>query len=184
MYYAVSSGKMLRNADWNTLHFGNDCKYSSGNATIDQYVDAIIAEKTNSSMSREEKLRACYSYVSYHSANYYPNNNHVPRGQDCSLWAETYMLRLISNGKGNCYCFASEFYYLARRLGYWQARAVSGGIYARNSDHGWVEIEQDGTVYLCDPRADYSNYVKTRGLEPGNLFMKPYNQVSWPYYLP
>ena len=182
MYYAVSSGKMLRNADWNTLHFGNDCKYTSGNTTIDQYVDAIIAEKTNSSMTQERKLFACYSYVTYHAAKYRPNNDHVPRGQDCTLWAETYMLRLISNGAGNCYCFASELYYLARRIGYWQAKAISGGFISKGTDHGWVEIKQNGTVYACDPRGDYSYFVKRYNMEPGTLYMKPYSKMPIQYY--
>lgn len=184
LYYAEAGGLVLRNGDWNGLRFGPDGRYTSGNGTIDAEIDRIVAEVTTPEMTREEKLFACYSFMTVHSQNYIPNNDHVPRGQDCSEWAETYMLRLIEMGGGNCYCYAAEFYYLARRVGWWQARAVSGATARRDVDHGWVEMELDGVVYLFDPRLDGKNYVVKKGLEPGRLYWKTYEESPIAYTPP
>ena len=184
MYYAQSSGMMLRNGDYHTLHFGNDCRYTSGNSTIDSYIDKIVASQTNSSMTRERKLFALYCYVAYNSNRYISNNNHVPRGQDGSQWLEPYMLRLIQMGGGNCYCYAAQFYYLARRVGYWQAKGVSGGTSPNNMDHGWVEMELNGTLYLFDPRLDGSYYIRQQHEAPGRLYMKTYDNLPWRYWRP
>lgn len=177
-YYGSADGTLLRNGTWQTMRFDKDGKYTSGNATIDSYVDGIIASVTDDTMTQEEKLKACYNYVYSHIV-YQSNNNHVPHGADESTWTEEYMLRLIERGKGNCYCFASEMYYLARRLGYWQAHAVSGQDapdgYA--VDHGWVEIAVGDTTCLCDPEMN-----KTRNLKPYALFMIPYSAAPWKYY--
>ena len=181
LYCANEGGSLLRNGDYHGLHFGGDGRYTSGNASIDSYIEGILNSETNASMTQERKLYACYCYVVLHSAKYLSNNNHVPRGQDCRLWSEEYMLRLINVGRGNCYCYASEFYYLARRLGYWDSRAVSGGIYSKNTDHGWVEITIDGTLYVFDPRAEYSNYTKA-GADPGVLYMRTYIEMPWVYH--
>ena len=169
---------MLCNADYNNLHYGADGKYTSGNAKIDAYIENIISTATTSSMTQQQKLRAVYDYVFYH-VSYRSNNNHVPRGQDCKLWTETYMLRLIDQGKGNCYCYASLMYYLARRIGYGQAIAVSGGTTPNNQDHGWLEITINGTAYLFDPELDY-----TRIGSPGTCYMKTYANAPWKYWRP
>ena len=183
LYLGRADGTVLRDGDWNGLHFGADGRYTSGNATIDAYIDNLVSSVTDASMTQEEKLFACYCYVATHCDRYIPNNNHVPRGQDCSLWSETYMLRLIQqNGGGNCYCFASEFYYMARRIGYWQARAVSGASVSQGSDHGWVEMILDGVTYGFDPRGDGKYYVQKYGYAPGRLYKKTYDEMPWQYW--
>ena len=179
MYYSQSGGKLLRNGDFHTLHFGDDCKYTSGNAAIDSYIENIYDSVTNSSMTQERKLYACYCHVFNNWNHYIPNNNHVPRGQDCSEWMEEYMTRFIDMGGGNCYCYASWFCYLARRCGYWQAKGVSGGTAPNNTDHGWVEMELNGTLYMFDPRLDGKNYSS-----PGRLYMATYDNLPWGYWRP
>lgn len=177
-YFGQDNGLLLQNGTWNSLYFDAQGKYSSGNAQIDAHIDEIVASVTNESMTQVQKLRACYDYV-YNHVVYQSNNNHVPHGADPSTWTEAYMLRLIERGKGNCYCFAAQMYYLARRVGYAQATAVSGQDCPDGYpvDHGWVEIEIDGVAYLFDPEMN-----RTRGLAPGALFMIPYAQAPWPYY--
>ena len=180
MYYVQEDGTLLRNGEYQGLRFGGNAAYTSGNSRIDTEMDRIVALVTEDDMTPEEKLFACYRYVFSISLNYLSNNNHVPRGQDCSLWAETYMLRLLNqNGRGNCYCFAAEYYYLCRRVGFWQAKAVSGGLYYRSYDHGWVEMTLNGTCFLFDPRTD-ARYNKT----PGALFMIPYAEAPYTYFPP
>lgn len=177
LYCGTADGLLLQNDSRDGMDFGADGKYTSGNATIDAYITQIIRSETDSSMTQEERLRACYDYVSDH-INYQPNNRHVPHGADESTWTEEYMLRLIERGKGNCYCFAAQMYYLARQLGYVDARAISGqdSPDGTKTDHGWLEIPIDGVPCLFDPEMNCTRY-----LAPGALFCVPYSEAPWKY---
>lgn len=56
-------------------------------------------------------------------------------------------------GEGNCYTMASMFLAMARQMGY-ETRQVDGGVPLRRggvNDHSWVEINVNGTWYICDP---------------------------------
>lgn len=185
LYYVNSNGTVMLNGSYYGLTFGSNGKYTSGNSQIDSYIENIVSGATNSSMTQVQKLRACYNYVRNH-VHYRSNNNHVARGADGSTWTETYMVRLINQGGyGNCYCFASEMYYLARRLGYWQATAISGGVDTPsyvNGDHGWMEMTLNGTAYIFDPQLE-----STRGLASGTLYMITYSyaeSIGYKHYRP
>ena len=172
LYCVKSNGYALVSGSWNTLTFGPDGKYTCGNEQIDAYINNVVTSVTNSSMTQEEKLKACFGYV-FDNMVYLGNNNHVPRGADPSTWTETYMLRYINMGnRGNCYCFSSFMYYLARRLGY-AANAISGAIDKTNDyDHGWMDIEIDGTLYIFDPELGRKWYEKDSGKYPRYRFFK------------
>ena len=180
LYCVGSDGFMVRDTVFQGLRFGSDGRYTCGNAVIDAYVESVLASLTSRSMSREEKLRACYEDI-YYNFDYQGNANHVPRAQDCKYWAESYMLRLIERGKGNCYCFAAKMYYLALRLGYPTARAISGAAIDEETDHGWLEIPIDGVRYICDPELEAKMYKGEDS--PGRIFMKPYREAPWGYWL-
>lgn len=177
LYFIAPDGTLLCDAEQDTLYFGADGRYTCQNADIDAYVDEIVAAETDSAMTQLQKLRAVYEYI-YRHMTYQSNNNHVPRGADASTWTQTYMLRLMERGRGNCYCFASEMYYLARRLGF-SARAISGGIGKNDADHGWVEIVLDGTAYVFDPEQDAKHYPT-----PGHYYMVTYDKTPRRYWLP
>lgn len=181
LFYIQADGTLLCSGTHRTMLFDADGRYTSGNLLIDAFADAIIGKVTDSTMTKEQKLRACYDYVQAHIV-YQSNNNHVPRGADESLWTEQYMLRLMERGKGNCFCFASEMYYLARALGYYQARAISGGgsMTGSDLDHGWLEIEVDGIRYLFDPEVNWK-YAKN---QPGAYFKKRYGTTRFIYFPP
>ena len=172
LYCVKSNGYALVSGSWNTLSFGPDGKYTCGNEQIDAYINNVVTSVTNSSMTQEEKLKACFGYV-FDNMVYLGNNNHVPRGADPSTWTESYMLRYINMGnRGNCYCFSSFMYYLARRLGY-AANAISGAIDKTNDyDHGWMDIEIDGTLYIFDPELGRKWYEKDSGKYPRYRFFK------------
>lgn len=176
LYYLNPDFTLLCDDSWNTLCFGADGRYTSGDTDIDAFVDAIIASETSASMTQEEKLRACYEYVFYHT-DYQSDNHHVTRGAAMSSWTQDAMHRLMERGKGNCYCYAAEMYYLARRLGYYNARAISGSVMLDN-DHGWLEIPVDGVPTVVDPELESKNYSA-----PGHLFLTPYDETPWHYYL-
>lgn len=174
--FCIQNGKLLIDKYYNTLYFGKDGKYTSGNKDIDSFIDNILASITWVGMTQEQKLRACYDYI-YNHVDYRSNNNHVPRGAAPSEWTEEYMLRLINTGKGNCYCYASEMYYFARRIGYYSANAVSGGVTPDNLDHGWCTVTVNGQVLMLDPELDTSS-----GPYPGSVFLVTYKNAPFHYW--
>lgn len=174
--YCVQNGTLVTDKYYNTLYFGTDGKYTSGNTTIDTFVDSIVSQVTTKGMTQKEKLRACYDYI-YNHVDYRANNNHVARGAAASEWTEEYMLRLIDTGKGNCYCYAAEMYYLARRIGYYSADTVSGGVTPDNLDHGWVTVVIDGETLMLDPELDVSS-----GPYPGSVFLVTYKNAPFHYW--
>ena len=112
MYYVMADGSFLTNGAVGHLTFGADGRYTSGNAVLDSYVDQALAECTNSGMTKAQKLRAAYLYVRDHGA--YLARPHQARGT--TDWAEESALFMFEHKKGNCYCFAGQFLYMARRL--------------------------------------------------------------------
>ena len=169
------SGTILKGASLNGYIFDESGYYTSGNESIDAYIEQMIAVVTTDSMTQEEMLRACYDYIFY-NIDYQSNNNHPPRGADPSTWAEENMLRLMERGKGNCYCYASEMYYLARRLRYSGVTAVSGKFAVRRSDHAWTEITIDGIPYIVDPEAD-----SKCNPAPGMFFLARYDGTPYTF---
>lgn len=181
LYYIQPDGRLLCSGTVDTMRFDADGRYTSGSLVIDSFVFTLIQTVTQPTMTQEEKLRACYGYVRDHIV-YQSINAHVPRGAAESTWTETYMLRLIERGRGNCFCFAAEMYYIARALGYAQARAISGGgsLNGNDYDHGWLEIRLDGVRYLFDPEVNWK-YAKD---DPYAYFKKQYGTTRFIYFLP
>ena len=175
--YCIKSGRLLVNETYQSLLFGDDGKYTSGNKQIDEYVDRIVSSVTVFSSTKEERLRACYDYI-YTHVDYRANNNHVPRGEPGANWTETYMLRLIDTGKGNCYCFAAEMYYLGRRVGYTDIDVVSGGVSPDDLDHGWAVVPSEYGPLLLDPELDASS-----GPYQGSCFLVTYRNAPFKYWV-
>lgn len=68
MYYVKEDGSFLTNSAVGYLTFDANGRYTSGNATLDSYVDQALAACTNSGMTKAQKLRAAYLYVRDHGA--------------------------------------------------------------------------------------------------------------------
>ena len=67
MYYVKENGSVLTNSAVEYLTFNANGRYTSGNATLDSYVDQALAACTNSGMTKAQKLRAAYLYVRDHA---------------------------------------------------------------------------------------------------------------------
>lgn len=67
MYYVKEDGSFLTNSAVEYLTFDANGRYTSGNATLDSYVDQALAACTNSGMTKAQKLRAAYLYVRDHA---------------------------------------------------------------------------------------------------------------------
>ena len=95
----------------------------------------VVAKVTKTSMTKEQKLRACWNHI---RTAYGENNPRDPEyyGAD---WPEVYANDIFVGGSGNCFSYAAAFAYLAKAVGYSNCYAINTG------GHGWSEI--DGLVY-------------------------------------
>ena len=119
------------------------------------YVDSV----TTPSMTKSEKLRACFD--SFRKLR--EKNPWIPHytGMD---WPQKYANNLFDTKSGNCLSYAAAFAYMAKVLGY-------KNVYGCNSGgHGWVEI--DGLIY--DPEWTLHR--------PGNYYGRSYNESGGPGY--
>ena len=125
----------------------NGC-YTTGNAELDEKLNAIVEELTDDSMTRDQKLRVLFNYVRDNFK--YLKRPLISKGQ--TGWEPEYALFFLNNGKGNCYSFSATYCLLCRELGL-PAYTVVGS--ALNSPHGWVEIVLDGSVYMFDTQLEW-----------------------------
>ena len=135
------------------LYFGEDGRYTTGNEELDTQIQALLATACpDEGADQETRLRAAYDYI---RENYrYLSMPHYEAGS--TDWAETAALAMLSQGKGNCYCFTALFTYCARQLGY-QAYNVAGHEYSNTNDHAWTMIDwPDGETYLFDVQLEYA----------------------------
>ncbi|MBL1226859.1 RICIN domain-containing protein [Enterococcus sp. BWR-S5] len=75
-----------------------------------------------------------------------------PAANAGAAFANEHASKGFNQRKGNCYTYASTFYYLAKELGY-DAHVVVGSVVQRNGSlgpHGWVEIDINGATYVFD----------------------------------
>ncbi|MCR4741138.1 MAG: hypothetical protein K5886_12875 [Lachnospiraceae bacterium] len=143
---------------------------------LSQYCMNIINSVTNPSMTQDQKLAACYSFV---VRNYRYNRTYeTPSGN----WTGQYATELFTNGYGNCYRFACGFAYLAKALGY-EVKVITGSVKAARggvTPHSWVEIFYNGGWYICDPELQMAKgrdlYMKTYANYPVKPLIK---QLEW-----
>lgn len=179
IYYVKEDGSFLTNDAVGYLTFDANGRYTSGNATLDSYVDQALAVCTNSGMTKAQKLRAAYLYVRDHGA--YLARPHQARGT--TEWAEESALFMFEHKKGNCYCFAGQFLYMARRLGY-DAYVVSGGVGRKDSDHAWVMICENGVPYIYDVELEWGYRAGRYGHAEYNMYKMPLNKTVFSYQFP
>lgn len=127
------------------------------------YAKALCVKITKPKMTKKQKLRACFDYVSNRSRYKYKLKR-IPHyyGKD---WPVVYGYDMIHDGSGVCFGYTALFGYLAGACGY-KVYCCNGG------GHGWVEI--NGKIY--DPTfADAKkpilifgrSYKKAKKLNPG-----------------
>ena len=115
----------------------------------------FLSKATRSSMSKEQKLRASYSYMRDHY-------KYIPRAmvsQNNKNWVDSYASRFFADKGGNCYSWAAAYTTVAKNLGY-SARAAAGTLYYADGtewgEHSWTEIRMGGQTYIFDPEIEYA----------------------------
>jgi hypothetical protein len=117
-------------------------------------------------------LWQCFSATAHNFT--YEDGPEDPTGD----WVPAFALAMFEKGQGNCMQYASVFYLLAQACGF-DAQIVVGDVLTYDEGwalHGWVEIRQDGAVYICDPTME-------NGLWGGNWYMVSYAQAPASYRL-
>lgn len=146
-YYSAASKDIIRGGTIGGFTAGADGRFTSGDAWVDQQLHEIILSQTDPGMTREEMLRTLFGHCrddyTYLKWNYY-------KAGDTSFTLDA-AKQFLSAGRGNCYCFASTFWYLARWLGY-DAKIISGAL--TTGPHSWVEING----YIYDTQLEWRYY--------------------------
>ena len=96
--------------------------------------EAAVANCTDSSMTKEEKLKAAFDYLKTNYLEGLLRDTYT--GDD---WAKVYAYDMLVKGKGDCFSYGASFAYLAKAIGCDEVYACSTG------GHGWAEVE--GRVY-------------------------------------
>lgn len=137
-YYSTATHDIFRSRTVSGFTYDADGHFTTGDTWVDEQLREIVLTQTNPSMTRDQMLRAFFAYC---RDNYkYLKWNTYPAGDTSFMLAAAQ--RMLSTGRGNCYCYASTFWYLSRWLGY-DAKIFSGGVLG--GPHSWVEI--DGYIY-------------------------------------
>ena len=171
LYQVDSSGHWTRNKTDGVLRFDNNGRYTTGDASLDKQLTAMVKTYAKEGDSNLNNFRRLYNELSkwpYRAGSYLGKGS-----QDGQTgWEAAMALDMLKNRKGNCYRYAGLCTYLARKMGF-QATGISGHVNVGWGFvlHGWVEIEQDGQIYICDPQ---QQNVWPRE----NLFMRKYSQFT------
>lgn len=153
LYYVQEDGTCLVSGTVGYLTFGEDGRYTSGDADLDAGIDNLIAQVCpDLSVDSESRLRLLYDHI---RDNYrYLSMEHYETGS--THWGNSAALIMLNQGKGNCYNFTALFTACARRLGY-QAYNVAGHEWSATNDHAWTMIDwPDGVTYLFDVQLEWA----------------------------
>ena len=119
---------------------------------------AWVYYKEDVEVYRFKDLKSVFDWAS--TAITYKVTDLPPAGESYLEWYADYG---FENRYGNCYVMAATFCKVARLMGY-EAYLVDGSVplaVGGVGPHGWVEIVQNGTVYVCDP--NFTNSTKRNG---------------------
>lgn len=156
-YYDQAQDSVLRNGSVGNFTFDAAGHFTTGNADLDARLRQIVRSKTNDSMSQEQKLRALYVYT----RDSFTYLRRPPYEFGVLDFMEKDALDMLTTGYGNCYSYASVFWYLSRWIGY-DARICSGTVGTNKRPHSWVEINFDGKDYIFDTELEMAYHKKGR----------------------
>lgn len=155
--YSEEKDELLRSTTVNGFTFDASGRYTTGDADLDARLHEIVSEQTNAGMTQEQKLRALYVYTR-DSFTYL-------RRPAYDFGAKGFMQKdasdMLKNGYGNCYSYASLFWYLSRWIGY-ESQIYSGTVGSNKRPHSWVEINFDGRDYIFDTELEMAYHKKNR----------------------
>lgn len=171
--YGYCDGITYDGSDWNVINGKASLAESDSDLMLNKALKAV-AKCTDSSMTKEEKLKAAFEYI---KTAYLEGVRHDPPYKELD-WPIVYAEDIFVYGKGDCFSYGAAFAFMGKAIGCEDCYACNSG------GHGWAEIE--GLVY--DPEwdmhypkynhfaVDYDNndtdvnYKK--GIAPGEDYMR------------
>ncbi|MCF0132578.1 MAG: hypothetical protein HUJ72_01800 [Blautia sp.] len=162
LYYAPENDPALKTSGSHQgISFNKDGSAKPGTYTNARLkASGIVSSITKPSMTKAQKLNACWNYVirNTHYALTYPDLNQ--KG-----WQQKLAYRVLTSHGGNCYGFACAFAALAAEIGY-DPYLVCGRIPGKRDQasdgmtrHCWVRI--DNRYY--DPEAQSAGFAHVYG---------------------
>jgi len=155
--YDSARGDLVRDDTVKNHYFNSYGRFTTGNNELDDWLRKIVLARTDSSMTQEQMLRAVYLYT----RDSFTYLRRPPYEFGVYDFMETDALRILTTGYGNCYCYASLFWYLSRWIGY-DSVIYNGTVGVRKSPHSWVEIDMDGRSYIFDTELEMAYHRKNR----------------------
>lgn len=170
-YFDGAKNDLVRSASVGNFDFDAEGHFTSGNEELDGLLHDIYQTQTEGYTTQEERLKALYRYT----RDSFTYLRRPPYEFGVLDYMETDALRILTTGYGNCYCYASLFWYLSRWEGY-DSRIVNGTVGQRRSPHSWVEITFDGRSYIFDTELEMSYRKKGQ-----NINMYKWLGEGWSY---
>lgn len=170
--YTVEAYALIKNVRIFLASTTIDVEARQATVLINQYVNSVYNE-----VGRD--LNKCYWWV-VNNMSYQTLTIHLTPPEGYTR-CENYALYAFQNHRGNCYCYAAAFYYLAKGLGY-DAQYIEGQVSMAAGGygpHGWVSIVSNGATYICDPEAQ-----DEASLSRYNFYMQPKNRPVMTYIWP
>ena len=131
--------------DWNVLDGVAHRVTTAKDRTMHRALK-LVAKLTASSMTKAQKLRACFDYLQTETYEYNPRVPHY-RGMD---WPVIYADDIFTTGGGNCLSYAAAFAFMAKAIGYEDVYGCHSG------GHGWTEI--GGLIYDTEWQRSHHTY--------------------------
>lgn len=157
-YYLNDSGvmemKQVGNAYYDSTGKAMDATAVQDYLTL-QTAKGIAASITNASMTKEQKLQACFDWViskPYITWRTFSN---------FQGWPAVYANDHFTRGGGDCQADAAAFAYLAKAIGYTNVYVCVDALGIAGEGHSWTEI--NGLVYdpLFAEAKNYNGYYGT-----------------------
>ncbi|MBR1481975.1 MAG: hypothetical protein IJ598_03285 [Ruminococcus sp.] len=123
-------GVVENDTEWNVINGAATAVADDWDKTL-FYALQAIAKCTNSSMTKEEKLKAAFDYI---KTNYLEGVRHNPPYREAD-WPVVCANDLYVYGKGDCYSYGAAFAFMGKAIGCTEVYACNSG------GHGWAEIE-------------------------------------------
>ncbi|MCI8841062.1 MAG: hypothetical protein HFF96_11120 [Oscillibacter sp.] len=155
--YDSARGDVVRETLVGNHYFNINGRFTTGNNELDSWLHKIVLARTDSSQTQEQKLRALFLYT----RDSFTYLRRPPYEMGVYDYMETDALRILDTGYGNCYCYASLFWYLSRWIGY-DSVIYNGTVGVRRSPHSWVEINLNGKNYIFDTELEMAYRRKKR----------------------
>lgn len=139
-YFHSKTGEMVKNRTIGGVKIN---KYGVAPLSTEEKLklkcNEILDQITTRSMSKAEKIRACYDYMSSRQNFSYTTWREF---KQYTGWQADYAYEMLTRHKGNCYNFSCGFAYLAKALGC-DVTIIRGRV------HGTRDHEADGFTRHC-----------------------------------